>query len=74
MHAPFEDDLPRERQPAKVILRGGHELRGELRWVGAPGRNRTLDHLNDPSSNFGVYDGDYVHFVAKAHVLSVEET
>jgi hypothetical protein len=68
-----ESELPEERQHAVVRLRGGTTVRGELRWVAAYGHRRTLDHLNDDSRHLVIHDGDYVHFVAKPAVLTVEE-
>jgi hypothetical protein len=67
------DDLPAEQQQVIVHLRGGSQMSGELRWVAPPGRRRTLDHLNDGSNFLILYDGDYMTFVAKDHVVSVEE-
>ena len=44
-----------------------------LRWVAAVGHRRTLDHLNDELRHLVIHDGDYVHFIAKHAVVSVEE-
>jgi hypothetical protein len=71
--AGLDDFLPQERQAAVVKLRGGTTVRGELRWNPPLDRRRTLDHLNDDSRYFVVFDGDYVHFIAKSAVISVEE-
>jgi hypothetical protein len=74
MHASAPDaDFPQEKQHAIVRLRGGTVVRGQLRWVAPYGHRRTLDHLNDSSAHMVAYDGDYIHFIAKAAVLSVEE-
>ena len=74
MHASAPDaDFPQEKQRAIVRLRGGTVVRGELRWIAPYGHRRTLDHLNDNQTHMVVYDGDYIHFIAKAAVLSVEE-
>lgn len=74
IHAGVEEsELPEERQNVRVRLRGGTSVRGELRWVAAYGSRRTLDHLNDESRHLVMHDGDYVHFVAKHAVVSVEE-
>ena len=74
MHASAPDaDYPQEKQSATVRLRGGNVVRGELRWIAPYGHRRTLDHLNDSSTHMVAYDGDYIHFIAKAAVLSVEE-
>lgn len=69
----LDPDMPQERQMAVVKLRGGTVVRGELRWTAPPDRRRTLDHLNDDAPFFLVFEGDYVHFVAKTNVLGVEE-
>jgi hypothetical protein len=69
----LDDVLPQERQHAVVKLRGGAVVRGALRWNPPQDRRRTLDHLNDDSRYFLVFEGDYVHFVAKSAVISVEE-
>jgi hypothetical protein len=72
--APLDHDLPQERQSVVVRLRGGTIVRGELRWTGPSDHRRTQDHLNSASPYFLVFEGDYVHFIAKASVLSVEES
>ena len=71
--APCEPDLPIERQTAVVRLRGGVALEGELRWVAPPGRRRTLDHLND-GCGYLIVHGEQTSYVAKAHIVEVEET
>jgi len=71
--AASEDDLPIERQQAIVRLRGGIEIKGELRWTPPPGRRRTLDHLNEAATHLAIYDGDVTSYVAKAHIAGVEE-
>lgn len=68
-----ESDLPHEKQRAIIRLRGGTVIRGELRWVAQDGHRRTVDHLNDISTYLEVHDGDYIHFIAKAAVVSAEE-
>jgi hypothetical protein len=67
------DDLPLERQQAIVRLRGGGDVKGELRWTAPPGRRRTLDHLNDGAAYLALHDGDLTTYVAKVHITSVEE-
>ena len=69
-----ESELPEERQDAVIKLRGGTTIKGELRWVAADGHRRTLDHLNDDNRHLVVYEGDYIHFVAKAAVVTVQES
>jgi hypothetical protein len=74
MHAGGADpDVALERQRVIARLRGGTVIRGELRWVAPPGYRRTLDHLNDAAVHIVIHDGDFVHFIAKSAVLSVEE-
>jgi len=69
-----DSELPEEKRPVTVRLRGGATVSGELRWIAAYGSRRTLDHLNDEARYLYMHDGDYVHFVAKSAVISVEET
>lgn len=74
VHACVPDsDLPQEKQRAIIRLRGGTSVRGELRWIAPDGHRRTLDHLNDTSHHVVAYDGDYIHFIAKSAIISVEE-
>jgi hypothetical protein len=68
-----DNELPEERQQAVIKLRGGTTVRGEMRWVAADGHRRTLDHLNDDNRYLMLYEGDYIHFVAKAAVVTVQE-
>jgi hypothetical protein len=71
--AQLDEHLPTEVQQVRVKLRGGAEIRGEARWTAPIGFRRTQDHLNDGVPYFHVFEGDYVHFIAKANVLFVEE-
>lgn len=74
VHAGIPDgELSQERQRVLARVRGGTVVRGELRWVAPYGHRRTLDHLNDASSHIVIHDDDYIHFVAKAALLGVEE-
>jgi hypothetical protein len=72
-----DDDgaLPVERQRARVRLRGGTALEGELRWTGPEGRKRTADYVNDTAAFFVLHAGDppTTFYVAKAQVATVEE-
>ena len=69
IHARLDDgDLPRERQRAIVRLRAGTLIQGELRWIAPPGRRRTLDCINDDATHLMIHDGDYVSYIAKAHI------
>jgi hypothetical protein len=70
---PADDGMPHERQPVVVFLRDGSKASGELRWVRLPGRNRTLDHLNSEPAYFVLEQPEGATFIAKAHVIAVEE-
>ncbi|MGE5183516.1 MAG: hypothetical protein ACM31C_15700 [Acidobacteriota bacterium] len=67
------DDLPVDRQPARVHLRGGQVVEGELRWTAAPGYRRTVDLMNDPSRHVVVHAREGVTYVAKAQIAWIEE-
>jgi hypothetical protein len=69
----LDDHIPVEQQVVTVRLRGGGVIKGEMRWTAPLGNRRTQDHLNDSLPFFLVFDGDNVHWVAKAAVISVEE-
>lgn len=69
-----ETELWAEWQKATVKLRGGTTIEGELRWSGPLGRRRTQDHLNDPQPYLRLFEGDYVHYIAKSSVVSLEES
>ncbi|HEY5949851.1 MAG TPA: hypothetical protein VIV40_30360 [Kofleriaceae bacterium] len=73
MHAAIEDELPGERQTAKLHLRSGGVIKGELRWVAPEGARRTLDFMNNDASYVVVYDTEHVVYVAKQHIALVEE-
>ena len=68
-----DDGLPQERQRAVIRMRNGETVNGEIRWIAPPDRRRTLDCLNDGGKFLAVYEGDYITFVAKAHIATVEE-
>lgn len=69
------EDLAEERQRVTIRMRHGEKVMGELRWVAPPGHRRTLDHLNNSdTTHLVLWDGDFVTYLAKAHVVSVEET
>lgn len=69
------DVLPVERQRARVLLRSGSVLEGELRWTAPEGERRTADYINDSEPFFVVHasDGHTTYYVAKAQVALVEE-
>jgi hypothetical protein len=61
------------RQHARLELRDGTSLDGEL-WFSPPaGRSRLSDHLNEPSRFLQFHCSDRLHFVQKAHVARVLE-
>ena len=70
---PDEPELPTERQRVALKLRSGTAFEGELRWTVIEGRQRTADHLNNPDSHILVHDDTHQHFVAKAHLATLEE-
>lgn len=67
------DELPEDSQMARVHLRSGQVIEGELRWTAVPGYGRTVDLMNDPSLHVAVHAGGGVTYVAKAHVAWIEE-
>lgn len=68
-----ENDLPSELQPVVVRLRSGHSVKGELRWTPYAGHRRVLDHLNDSSTHIILHDNNYVSYITKQHIMSLEE-
>ncbi|HET7501719.1 MAG TPA: hypothetical protein VFK02_11965 [Kofleriaceae bacterium] len=73
---PADDSaLPLEHQRARVRLRSGQALEGELRWTGPEGRKRTADYANDPAAFLVVHAGEprMTYYVAKAEVALIEE-
>lgn len=73
--AEADDGLPVERQRARVQLRSGAVLEGELRWTAPEGERRTADHVNDEAPYFIVHasDGHTAYYIAKAQVATIEE-
>lgn len=67
------DDLPSELQPVVVRLRSGHLIKGELRWTPYAGHRRVLDHLNDEGTHIVLKDGNYLSFIRKTHIMTMEE-
>jgi hypothetical protein len=70
---PVDGELPDERQIVVVHLRAGEPIKGELRWLAPVGRQRTADHLNDPTPYIAVRANGVVHLVVKSHIALVEE-
>jgi hypothetical protein len=74
IHAHVEEfEMLGEKQKALVRLKGGQMTRGELRWIPETENRRTLDLLNDQSTHLVIYVDDFVSYIAKSHVASVEE-
>jgi len=73
IYARIDDEHATERQRVAIRVRGGSVIKGELRWGGALGRTRTLDHINEATPYIALREGDYVTYVAKNHIISVEE-
>jgi hypothetical protein len=69
-----DTELWAEWQRTTVKLRSGTTIVGELRWTGPLGRRRTQDHLNDSQPYIRLFDGDYVHYIAKSAVVALEES
>jgi hypothetical protein len=68
-----DDAVPVVTQRARVHLRSGVVLEGELRWPAVVDRRRTADHLNDPTPYLALRAAATTHHVVKAHVAMVEE-
>lgn len=73
--APDFDGLPVERQRARVQLRSGTAIEGELRWTAPEGERRTADYVNDSPAYFLIHasDGHTTYYIAKAQVATIEE-
>jgi hypothetical protein len=67
------DELPTEQQLARVHLRDGHRVDGELRWTAPEGRRRTADFLNDAAPYIVVHGREGMTYIAKRHVAWIEE-
>lgn len=72
---PDDDALPIQRQRARVRLRSGKVVEGELRWTACEGAGQTADHVNDPAAFLVLHatEARTVHYVAKAQVAIVED-
>ena len=70
---PRDQDVHEETQRARVHLKSGLEVEGDLRWVAPVGHRRTVDHLNLPSRLLEVHGADVTTYIIKAHVAWVEE-
>lgn len=66
-------DLPEETQKAKIKLRSGAVIEGELRFIAPPGQRRTVDHLNDTAEYLALHAIDTTTYIVKHHIAWVEE-
>ena len=65
--------LTERRQPARIELRDGTSLEGEV-WYAPPApKARLSDHLNEPARFLQFHCGERVHFVHKARIARVLE-
>jgi len=70
---PRDQDVHEETQRARVHLKSGLEIEGELRWVAPVGHRRTVDHLNLPSRFLEIHGAAVTTYIIKGHVAWVEE-
>ena len=68
-----DQDVHEESQRARVHLKAGPEVEGELRWVALVGHRRTVDHLNLPARFLAIHGAGVTTYIIKAHVAWVEE-
>ena len=68
-----DQDVHEESQRARVHLKAGQEVEGELRWVALVGHRRTVDHLNLPTRFLAIHGTGVTTYIIKAHVAWVEE-
>ena len=66
-------ELAQGVSPIRVQLRSGGVVEGALHYVPVEGRARVTNLLNEPAPSFAVRSDGRLHYVAKAHVLYVEE-
>jgi len=72
---PDDEALPIVHQRARITLRSGAALDGELRWVSLDGHKRTSDHVNDAGAFLVLFATEIrtTYYVAKAQIATVEE-
>ena len=72
---PDDGALPIKRQRARVRMRSGKVIEGELRWTACEPDGQTADHLNDPATFFLLHNTETstIHYIAKSQVASVED-
>jgi hypothetical protein len=72
---PDDAALPTEHQRARIRLRSGTVLDGELRWTATEGERRTADCVNDaaPFLVLHAIETQTTYYIPKAQVALVEE-
>jgi hypothetical protein len=70
-----EDALPVQRRRARVRLRSGTVLEGELRWIADDNHQQIADHVNDAPGFLIVFatDSRTTYYVVKSQVAMIEE-
>ena len=70
----LDKELSIQRQNARVKLRCGTTVEGELRWISADGQTRTADALNIDVPYLVVHGAAaQTYLIMKAHVATVTE-
>jgi len=75
IEAPDDEALPIVHQRARIGLRSGTALEGELRWISLDGHKRTSDHVNDAGSFLVLHATETRtrYYVVKAQIATLEE-
>ena len=68
-----DPDVAEETQRARIQLKNGTAVEGELRWVAVAGYRRTIDHLNVAGRILIVHGTGCTTYLIKSHVAWVEE-
>lgn len=68
-----DDEMTYRKRLVDVTISTGVVLRGELRYIPAHEFVRTADYLNEADAFIAVHAEDVVHYIAKAHIETVEE-
>jgi len=68
-----DPDVEEESQRARLKLKNGMAIEGELRWVPTPGYRRTIDHLNLAARILALHGAGSTTYIIKSHVAWVEE-
>lgn len=72
---PEDESLPVTKQRARVGLRCGLALEGELRWISFDGHKRTSDYVNDADSFLVLHaEARTTYYVVKSQIATVEES